>query len=253
MRLSSLLRPAALPTRDRRHLQPAQDRRSRLRAVVPVRARRGRDPAGDRADGAPARRLGRPRRADGDADRHRLARLQHPGLADHDALRRALGDRRRRRVGRAGDGALPVRLEPVGVRRRRLHGRHVGRRLRPRAAELSHRGGAVPLPRPRPLDARRRDAHRPVPRPVSRRRADPRDGHRRRVLGRHRRARARRGGRRAHPRAAGARDGRCRQRRRGRARAGDAALGRQPATRRSFSPSASARCSSPRCAPRARR
>ncbi len=66
-------------------------------------------------------------------------------------------------------------------------------------------------------------------------------------------ARARRAGRGAHARAAGARDGRFRQRRRGRARAGDAALGRHAATRRSFSPSASARCWSPPCAHRARR
>ena len=146
------------------------------------------------------------------------------------------------RVGRAGDGALRPGDELVGVRRRRLHGRHVGRRVRPRAPELSHRGSAVSLSRAGALDARRRNADRPLPRTVRRRRADPCDGDRRRVLGRRRRARARRSGRRAHPRAS--RAPACRGRRAQRADpARDLAIGRLAATRRSSSPWASVRSS----------
>ena len=84
----------------------ALDRGAGLRAVAAVRHRRGRDPAGDRARRPRPRRLGRAGRAGGHADRHRLAGVEPAGVHPHHALRRALGDRRRRRLVRDGDGDL---------------------------------------------------------------------------------------------------------------------------------------------------
>ena len=118
-------------------------------------------------------RLGRAGGARGHADRHRLARLEPARVHPHHPLRRALGDRRRRRLVRRGDGdlcmvAAPGRLT-VGVFMVGMAAAGV----QPGAAELPHRGRALPLPGARPVDARRRDAHRPVHRPLPRRRGDP--------------------------------------------------------------------------------
>ena len=94
---------------DTRGVLAALDRRAGVRAVAAVRPRRRRDPAGRRPERARPRRLGRPGRARRHPDRHRLAGLQPAGIAHHHPLRRALGDRRRRRLVRAGDGDLHVR------------------------------------------------------------------------------------------------------------------------------------------------
>jgi glycine cleavage system aminomethyltransferase T len=84
----------------------ALDRGAGVRAVAAVRHRRGRDPAGDRAQRARPGRLGRAGRARGHPDRHRLAGVEPAGVDHHHPLRRALGDRRRERLVRPGDGDL---------------------------------------------------------------------------------------------------------------------------------------------------
>ena len=199
---------ARRPVSDARAVLAALDRRAGVRAVAAVRPRRGRDPAGRRPERARPRRLGRAGRARRHPDRHRLARLQPAGVAPHHPLRRALGDRRRRRLVRAGDGDLHVRVASRRLRDRRVHDRHGQRRVRPGAAELSHRGGALPLSRPGAVDARRRDADRPVHRPLPRRRGDPVRRPGRRLRRRRRGAGAVGAARGAHARPAGRARGR---------------------------------------------
>ena len=132
--------------RERRALRHPLDRGRGLRPVAALRPRRGRHPAGDRPRRAQPRQFGRSRGLDRDAARHRLAAHQHPGVGHHDALRRALGDRRRGPVGGAGHAAVRGDRQPLDVRCRHLHGRDVDVGLRPGAAELPHRGRADPLP-----------------------------------------------------------------------------------------------------------